>query len=109
GRRRNGPRRNRRIALGMEDARIRQGALSARWEPVGESRLARGEGSSCEAAPESRARGVLPVRSTRRGASPPFRNLPPGLVAPAKPALEHGALPRGLASNASDRLRHSVG
>src|SRR5437660_2755368 len=25
---------------------------------------------------------------TRRGASPPFRNLPPGIVAPAKPALE---------------------
>src|SRR5262249_36758057 len=25
---------------------------------------------------------------TRRGASPPFRTLPPGIVAPAKPALE---------------------
>src|SRR5262249_53316876 len=29
---------------------------------------------------------------TRRGASPPFRNLPPGIVAPAKPALECGTL-----------------
>src|SRR6266545_229534 len=27
----------------------------------------------------------------RRGASPPFRNLPPGIVAPAKPALEDRA------------------
>jgi peptide/nickel transport system permease protein len=29
-----------------------------------------------------------PPGLTRRGASPPFRNLPPGPVAPAKPALE---------------------
>src|SRR6266498_2648780 len=28
----------------------------------------------------------------RRGASPPFRDLPPGFVAPAKPALESGTL-----------------
>src|SRR5207247_9742046 len=35
-------------------------------------------------------RGVLAVRSTRRGASPPSRNLPLGIVAPAKPALESG-------------------
>src|SRR5204863_6444811 len=38
--------------------------------------LARREGSSREAAPEDRTRGVLPGRSTRREASPPFRNLP---------------------------------
>src|SRR6266571_1536648 len=30
----------------------------------------------------------------RRGASPPFRILPPGFVAPAKPALGSGTLPR---------------
>src|SRR6266508_1409058 len=28
---------------------------------------------------------------TRREASPPFRSLPPGIVAPAKPALEPGS------------------
>src|SRR5438876_10083141 len=31
----------------------------------------------------------------RRGASPPFRPLPPGFVAPAKPALGSGTLSRG--------------
>src|SRR4029453_13980879 len=36
------------------------------------------EGSSRKAAPEDRTRGVFPVRSARRGAMPPFRNLPPG-------------------------------
>src|SRR3989454_8914653 len=36
-----------------------------------------------------RARGDAGAdRLTRRGASPPFRNLPPGSIAPAKPALE---------------------
>src|SRR5712692_3637546 len=36
-----------------------------------------------------------PCTFTRRGASPPFRNLPPAIVAPAKPALESGTLSRG--------------
>src|SRR5438093_13748004 len=95
--------------------RIRQKIFQCDAEdPAGRSK-----GSSCEAAPEGRTRGVLPVRSTRRGASPPFRNLPPGRsasrrtatgwapcvrgeqsdVAPAQPALESGTLPRREASN----------
>jgi len=36
----------------------------------------------------------------RRGASPPFRNLPPGSVAPAKPALE----PRSTTSHSGARV-----
>src|SRR5436309_5722818 len=32
----------------------------------------------------------------RRGAPPPFRYLPPGIVAPAKPALEPAPGPKGL-------------
>src|SRR6058998_2894912 len=68
----------------------------------------RSKGSSCEAAPEGRTRGVLPVRSTRRGASPPFRTLPPGFVAPAKPALESGTLPRPGVTNGSEIAQHSV-
>src|SRR5712691_6810699 len=36
--------------------------------------------------------GSRHVKVTRRGASPPFRYLPPGSVAPAEPALE----PRGV-------------
>src|SRR5206468_11149634 len=39
--------------------------------------------------PPSRAPGSYVMRvDPRRGASPPFRNLPPGPAAPAKPALE---------------------
>src|SRR5206468_11345294 len=68
-------------------------------------------------------------RSTWRGASPPFRNLPPGRsasrrtaagwaprvrgeypkIAPAKPALGSGTLPRGRASVGSQITRHCVG
>src|SRR5439155_1064588 len=66
------------------------------------------EGSSCKAAPEGRTRGVLSVRSTRRGASPPFRTLPPGFVAPAKPALESGTLPRPGVANGSEIAQHCV-
>src|SRR5439155_3617292 len=66
------------------------------------------EGSSCKAAPEGRTRGVLPVRSTRRGASPPFRTLPPDIVAPEKPALESGTLPRPGVTNGSEIAQHSV-
>src|SRR5206468_1727958 len=43
--------------------------------------------------------------ATRRGASPPFRHLPPGFVAPAKPALESGTLPRRETSNGFTRPR----
>jgi hypothetical protein len=35
---------------------------------------------------------AAPADDTRRGASPPFRSLPPGLVAPAKPALERRSM-----------------
>src|SRR5437867_5040259 len=44
----------------------------------------------------------------RRGASPPFRSLPPGFVAPAKPALERGTLlrRRRSASDGTDRRSH---
>ena len=39
-----------------------QDAFRILHEPVGETRLERGEGSSCEAAPEGSRRGVLAVR-----------------------------------------------
>src|SRR6266542_2899543 len=42
--------------------------------------------------PLAPATAILSVRSrARTGASPPFRNLPPGIVAPAEPALERGS------------------
>ena len=58
---------------GSDQHRYRRGApvdgplssqmgASSIWEPVGEHRLERGEGSSCEAAPEARARGVVALR-----------------------------------------------
>ena len=73
-----------------------------------ENPAGRSKGPSCEAAPEGRTRGVLSVRSTRRGASPPFRNLPPGFVAPAKPALGSGTLTRRGTSTGSEIARHGV-
>src|SRR6266542_4266298 len=92
-----------RFLQGRPADRIRQEIFQCDAEdPAGRSK-----GSSCEAAPEGRTRGVLSVRSTRRGASPPFRNLPPGFVAPAKPALESGTLSRGrreLAARISSQI-----
>src|SRR6059036_2900787 len=76
--------------------------------PSAPASLERGEGSRCKAAPDGRTRGVLPVRSARRGASPPFRNLPPGFVAPAKPALESGTLAGREASNGREFARPSL-
>ena len=46
------------MAAPLHDAQHLVGAE----EPVGETRLERGEGSSCEAAPEGSRRGVLAVR-----------------------------------------------
>src|SRR5712692_2321612 len=44
-----------------------------------------------------------------RGASPPFRYLPPGFVAPAKPALESGTLPRGRQVTDQRSHRRAIG
>ncbi len=110
-----------------------QGRLADRIRPKkfqcdAENPAGRSKGSSCEAAPEGRTRGVLSVRSARRGASPPFRNLPPGRsasrrtatgwapcvrgeqseVAPAKPALGSGTLTRRGTSTGSEIARHGV-
>src|SRR5574341_1386596 len=38
----------------------------------------------------------------RRGAPPPCRDLPPGLVAPAKPALGSGTLARGRRGHSAE-------
>src|SRR5437867_2570666 len=45
----------------------------------------------------------------RRGASPPFRYLPPGFVAPAKPALGSGTLPRGRQVTGRRSHRRAMG
>src|SRR6266704_2419191 len=45
----------------------------------------------------------------RRGASPPFRYLPPGFVAPAKPALESGTLSRGRPVTGQRSHRRAIG
>src|SRR5439155_13191863 len=45
----------------------------------------------------------------RRGASPPFRYLPPGFVAPAKPALESGTLPRSRQVTGQSSHRRAMG
>src|ERR1700675_5103997 len=46
-------------------------------EPVGVTRLERGEGSSCEAAPEGSRRGVLSVARSRSPGSPNSLASPP--------------------------------
>ena len=74
-------------------------AASGRWGELRPLKRAQMRGDEGDA-----ARGVLSVRSTRRGASPPFRNLPPGIVAPAKPALGRGTLHVG--TRAVDRKSH---
>src|SRR5713226_1776213 len=74
-----------------------------RPNPVGRSK-----GSRCEATPDGRTRGVLPVRFTRKGLRPPSETSPQGIVAPAKPALESGTLPRRRPDNGSEIARHSV-
>src|SRR6266540_3245602 len=95
-------------------------AMSTSYEPVGED-----PGESDEKGPAARRRpraareaySLYVERAAeganaadiRRGASPPFRSLPPRFVAPAKPALGSGTLPRRGPVTDQKSLRQAFG